>query len=413
MLYTAYQASEDLLRPFRVWSAVVAAGTSFVPAAVQDPWSRHLNAASRLFALNQVRGQRPAWQIDQVRVGEELVAVHEEVHDQTPFCTLRRFAKQGVAAGPTVLVVAPLAGHFATLLRDTITSLLADHDVYVTDWHSARDVPLDEGDLDMDGAIEHIMRFLRVVGPAAHLFAVCQPCPSALVATALLAEDGDGATPASLTLMAGPVDARMSPTAVDTAALSRPIEWFERNVITTVPRRYPGRGRRVYPGFVQLAGFMSMNPYLHAKRHLDAYVGLVGGDERNLDVIEAFYSEYYAMLDLHASFYLQTVEHVFQKFDLATGERQWRGRHVDLAAITTTALLTIEGGRDDVCGKGQTAAAHQLCTGIPDDRRLHHLEPEVGHYGVFSGLRWREAIYGTVRQFIATHDRERALLAGT
>jgi polyhydroxyalkanoate depolymerase len=311
-------------------------------------------------------------------------------------------------AGPPVLVVAPLAGHFATLLRDTITTLLAEHDVYVTDWHNVRDVPLDEGELDMDGAIEHVMRFLRVLGPAPHLFAVCQPCPTALVAAAILAEDGDEATPATMTLMAGPVDARVNPTRVNEVAVSRPLEWFERRVITTVPSRYAGRGRRVYPGFLQLAGFMSMNPYLHAKRHLDAYASMVGGDERNLEVIEAFYREYYAMLDLPARFYLETVDHVFQRFDLARGERTWRGRPVDLTAIADTALLTVEGGRDDVCGTGQTAAAHGLCSRIPDDRRFHHLEPTVGHYGVFSGLRWRNAIHPAVREFIAAHDRAHA-----
>jgi polyhydroxyalkanoate depolymerase len=374
---------------------------------MQHPWTRHVRAVSRLIELNHVRSDRPPWAIDVVRMGNDDVPVREEAHVRTPFCTLRRFVKVGVPAGPKVLVVAPLAGHFATLLRDTIATLVVDHDVYVTDWKNVRDVPLDEGELDMDGAIEHLMRFLRAIGPGCHVVAVCQPCPSALVATAVLAEDGDDATPVSLTLMAGPVDARISPTRVNEVAVSRPIEWFERKVITTVPYRFAGRGRRVYPGFLQLTGFMSMNPYLHAKRHLDAYVSLVEGDETNLEVIEAFYAEYFAMLDLPGAFYLDTVEHVFQRCDLATGEREWRGRPVDLGAIADTALLTVEGGRDDVCGPGQTAAAQGLCGKVPDDRRFHHLEPDVGHYGVFSGNRWRSSIYPAVKQFIAAHDPAR------
>ena len=407
LLYTAYQASEDLLAPSRALASYLALGADLVPAGWQGLWTRHVGATAKLATLTRVRHERPDWAIDRVVVDGAEVVVEEQVADMTPFCTLRRFAKAGVPAGPPVLVVAPLAGHFATLLRETVQSLLADHDVYVTDWHNIRDVPLDEGDFDLDDAIEHLMRFIRVLGAGCHVLAVCQPCPSALVAVAVMAEMGDEAVPATLTLMAGPVDGRVNPTAVNQLAVSRPLDWFEQNVITVVPSRFAGRGRHVYPGFLQLGGFLSMKPHLHLKRHLDAYVDLVSGDGVTAGVVEAFYAEYYAMLDLSAPFYLETVDKVFQRYDLARGKRTWRGNRVDVGAIRETALLTVEAGRDDVCGPGQTAAAHKLCRGIPSDRREAYIEPEVGHYGVFSGFRWRTSIYPIVRAFVAKHDRPR------
>jgi polyhydroxyalkanoate depolymerase len=403
MLYTAFMASEDLLTPGRAWASLVSAGVGLVPRAWQGPITRHVGAMAELTTLNRVRHERPDWAIREVVVGDRPVVVHEEVVDRTPFCTLRRFAKEGVAAGPPVLVVAPLSGHFATLLRETVATLLIDHDVHVTDWHNARDVPLDEGDFDADDAVDHVTRFLRVLGPGVHVLAVCQPCPSALTAVALLAEQGDEATPASLTLMAGPVDCRISPTTVNQVAMTRSIEWFEEHVITTVPARYAGGGRRVYPGFLQLAAFMSMNPRLHTKRHLDAYVDMVTGDGAAAEVIQAFYEEYYAVLDLPATFYLETVQQVFQDFDLAKGERRWRGHLVDLGAIRDTALLAVEGSRDDICGRGQTAAALSLCTNLPSASKVAYVAPDAGHYGVFSGHRWRTTIYPVVRDFMAAH----------
>lgn len=406
MLYTAFQASEDLLAPGRAWASLVAASVGLVPRGWQDPMTRHVGAMAQLATLTRVRHQRPDWAIREVVVDERPVTVHEEAVDVTPFCTLRRFVKEGVAAGPPVLVVAPLSGHFATLLRDTVATLLIDHDVHVTDWHNVRDVPLDEGEFDADEAVDHLMRFVRIIGPGSHVLSVCQPCPSALTAVALLAEQGDAATPVSLTLMAGPVDCRISPTSVNGVATTRSLEWFEEHVITTVPARYAGRGRRVYPGFLQLGAFLSMNPRLHTKRHLDAYVDLVSGDGAAAGVIQAFYEEYYAVLDLPAAFYLDTVQQVFQNFDLPRGQRRWRGHLVDLAAIRDTALLAVEGARDDICGRGQTTAALSLCTNIPSDHKLTHVEPDTGHYGVFSGHHWRTSIYPVVREFMAAHVRE-------
>lgn len=356
---------------------------------------------AELTARSRVTHARPPWDINAVGVEGQIVPVVEEVVDTTPFCTLLRFVKEGAVDQPKVLMVAPLSGHFATLLRPTVRKLLVDHDVYVTDWHNARDISLREGRFGLDEYVEHTMRFLRRLGPGNHLLSVCQPCVPALAATALLAEEGDPATPRTLTLMAGPVDARVSPTAVNELAASRPIEWFERNVISPVPMRYAGANRLVYPGFLQLAAFMSMNPGRHLKSHLDLYQAVLGQDDAAATVVRVFYDEYGAVLDLPAEFYLETVQRVFQEYHLATGQLTWRDRKVDPGAIRRTALLTVEGQRDDVCGLGQTSAALDLCTGIPNRLKQHRLQPGVGHYGVFSGRRWESEVYPAVRELIA------------
>jgi poly(3-hydroxybutyrate) depolymerase len=401
MLYTTYQASEDLLAPTRAWASMVTTGSRMVPRAWQPPWIRAVTAVAELTTFDRIRHERPDWAIHQVAVGGRDVAIHEEVADATAFGTLRRFVKEGVPAGPPVLVVAPLSGHFATLLRPTVATLLTDHDVYVTDWHNARDIPVAAGRFDADDYIEHIMRFAAVVGAGAHFLAVCQPCPAVLAATALLSEEESPFTPSTITLMAGPVDCRINPTVVNHVATERPIEWFEERVIDAVPGRYAGRGRRVYPGFLQLGSFLAMNPYLHTKRHLDAYLDLVNGDGVVAETVEAFYLEYNAVLDLTAEFYLQTVERVFQRFELARGVQEFRGRRVDLGAIRSTRVLAIEGERDNICGRGQTGAAIDLCTNVAAGDKQFHIEPGVGHYGVFSGQRWRDHIYPRIRDFVA------------
>jgi poly(3-hydroxybutyrate) depolymerase len=314
-----------------------------------------------------------------VRVREEAVLV-------TPFATLVHFAKATDVPQPRVLVVAPLSGHFATLLRGTIRTLLRGHDVFVTDWHNARDIGLRHGRFGADEYVEHLMDFLTAIGPGTHLVAVCQPCVPALAAAALMAEDGDPACPRSLTLMAGPIDARMNPTRVHLLACGRPLEWFERNVLLPVRSGTPG-GCAWSPGFLQLAAFMNMN----RDRHYDALRGLYrdiaeGNDERAAKT-KAFYDEYFSVLDLPAEFYLDTVRSIFQEHDLARGVLRWRGRPVDPRSVRSP-LLTVEGEHDDICSVGQTAAAHELCTGIPPAARRHHLQPGVGHYGVFSGRRW-------------------------
>jgi poly(3-hydroxybutyrate) depolymerase len=323
----------------------------------------------------------------------------------TPFGTLLHFAKDASVPQPPVLLVAPMSGHFSTLLRATVRTMLPEHDVYLTDWHNARDVPVSAGAFGLDGYTEHLIDFLRVIGPGAHLVAVCQPCVQALAAAALMAEDDDPARPRSLTLMAGPVDGRINPTEVNCLAVEHPLSWFERNVITTVPMRFPGAGRRVYPGFVQLTSFMSMSPDRHVKAFVGLWDDVARGELARAARTRAFYDEYFAVLDLTAEFYLETVDRVFQRYELAKGELEVGGRRVDPAAIRDIALLTVEGERDNICGIGQTSAAHALCTSLRPAQRREHLAPGVGHYGVFSGSRWERETYPLLRTMIlATSD---------
>jgi poly(3-hydroxybutyrate) depolymerase len=333
-------------------------------------------------------------------VGDQEIAVREEAPFATPFGTLVHLRKDMPDPGPRVLIVAPMSGHFATLLRDTARTMLADHDVYITDWHNARNVPIVAGRFGMDEYIEHLMQFLGFIGPGAHLVAICQPCVPALAAVALMSEDDHPATPASLTLMAGPIDCRISPTEVNKLATDQPITWFEQNLVSTVPLRYPGAMRRVYPGFLQLMAFMSMN----LDRHLDSFRALfqqlVNNEHEKAAATRTFYEEYLAVCDLPAEFYLETVRLVFQEYALPKGELTWRGRKVDLSAIRRTALLTIEGERDDICSLGQTLAAHDLCTGLRPYLKTHYVQAGAGHYGVFSGKRWSGSIYPVVREAI-------------
>jgi poly(3-hydroxybutyrate) depolymerase len=296
--------------------------------------------------------------------------------------------------------VAPLSGHFATLLRETARTLLQDHDVYITDWHNARDVSLRHGPFGLDDYIDHMIQYTSAIGPGVHVVAVCQPCVAALAATAIMAEDDNPAQPRSLTLMAGPVDCRVNPTGVNELATSKPIEWFEKNLISHVPLPHKGYMRRVYPGFVQLGAFLSMNLERHKKSFQDLYQHLVEGDMERANTIRAFYEEYLAVNDLPAEFYLETVEKVFQTYDLALGKLTYRGRLVRPEAIRRTALFTVEGERDDICSVGQTVAAQDLCGGIRPYMKTHHVQVGVGHYGVFSGRKWNQQIYPRVREVI-------------
>jgi poly(3-hydroxybutyrate) depolymerase len=405
MKYEAYQAHADLMAHLRLY-------TEATLNAMRQPWmaelpsARRLGAACTVFASAQVTHRRPDFGIRSVMLGAGAsaseVLVHEEEVQVTPFCTLLRFRKEGAEqlAQPRVLVVAPMSGHFATLLRDTVRTMLPDHDVYITDWHNARDVPLAAGPFGMEHYTRTLIDFLAAMGEGAHMLAVCQPCVSALAAAAIMAEDRHPAAPRSLTLMAGPVDTRISPTAVNKLATSKPYTWFEDNLISTVPRRHPGGGRRVYPGFLQLTAFMSMN----LERHMDAFRGLyrdlAGGEVEKAAVTRAFYAEYFAVLDLPAEFYLETIRDVFQHPALACGTLRFEGRPVRPGAIRRTALLTVEGERDDICALGQTMAAHDLCSGIPDFLKSHHMQAGVGHYGVFSGRRWAQQTYPIVRELI-------------
>ena len=394
MIYHAYQAHVDAMWPLRKASRAAA------PALMASQSQRQFAAACEVFNLGEVTHDRPAWGIDEAIIDGVPVPVVEEEVQVTPFATLRRFRKRMHAPGPRVLLVAPMSGHFATLLRDTARTLLADHDVHVTDWHNARDVPLAAGRFGLDEYIEHLVGFLQAMGPGSHVVAVCQPCVAALGATALMAADANPATPASLTLMAGPIDCRVQPTAVNRLATSQSIDWFARNLISVVPWRHGGAGRRVYPGFVQLSAFMSMNRERHLNAFRDYHDRLLADDHDKARAIRTFYEEYFAVSDLPAEFYLETVEQVFQSHALPTGELHWRGRRIDPAAIRRTALLTVEGERDDICAVGQTLAAQDLCSGLAPFRKTHYVQPDVGHYGVFSGRRWKQHIYPVVRDVI-------------
>lgn len=405
MIYQSYQARSDALRPLRASAALAA-------VAMRGPWGAWANllptanaiAACELFAQTRVTHTRPAFGIESTTVGNRTVPVTEEVAARTPFATLLHFAKDVDTPQPRMLVVAPLSGHFATLLRNTIEVLLPDNDVYVTDWHNARDVPLSAGPFGFDEYIDHVIGFLESIGPGAHLIAVCQPCVHALAAVAVMAEDDNPAQPRSMTLMAGPVDTRVSPSEVNKLATGKPIEWFERNLIATVPACHQGAGRRVYPGFVQLTAFMSMNADRHLNAHVDLFHRMVAGDTEKVQQVRAFYDEYFAVLDLAAEFFLETVKLVFQDAALAKGTLEWRGRRVDPKAIRRTALLTVEGERDDICSVGQTLAAHDLCSSLRPYRKRHHLQAGVGHYGVFSGRRWAGQIYPLVRNLVLSSD---------
>jgi poly(3-hydroxybutyrate) depolymerase len=400
-MYQAYQAYAGLSDQIRR-----AAASS---EQVMSLWStmqfaaplRCLKAYHELVALGGFTHARPDFGITQVTTGAgERVAVTETAVAETPFCTLLRFSREGATGDPRVLLVAPMSGHFATLLRGTIQTLVRDHEVYVTDWRNPRDIALDQGVFGFEDFVQHIIDFLKLLGAPSHLVAVCQPTVPALAAVALMAQDNDPDQPASLTLMAGPIDARVSPTKVNEFATSKPIDWFRANMISAVPRGLPGAGRKVYPGFLQLTAFMSMNMERHSKAFADLFRARVEGDDAKADQIRTFYEEYFAIMDLDADFYLHTIETVFQKHALPEGKLLFRGRAVAPRAIRKTFLLTVEGERDDICAIGQTLAAQDLCSGLRSYMKSHHMQAGVGHYGVFNGRRWDNHIYPVLREHI-------------
>jgi polyhydroxyalkanoate depolymerase len=405
MLYQAYQAHSDIMVLVRALANMAASsvGARLNGSLRPSPLS-NLTAAYELIARAGLTHARPPYGIDSVMVGNREVAVSEEASARTPFGTLRHFKKDIDQAQPRVLLIAPLSGHFATLLRATVRTMLAEHDVYITDWHNARDISVAEGRFGFDEYIGHIVRFLETMGPGAHLVAVCQPCVAALVAAAVMAQADNPAQPRSMTLMAGPIDTRVNPTKVNDLAKSKPMEWFEKNLIATVPHRYAGGGRRVYPGFVQLAAFMSMNIERHLKAHQELYENLARGEEAKAAATKAFYDEYFAVLDLTAEFYLETVKLVFQEHALPLGALTYKDQKVEPAAIRRTMLFTVEGEKDDICAVGQTLAAHDLCTSLRPYRKRHHMQAGVGHYGVFSGRTWQNQIYPMVKNVILQSD---------
>lgn len=400
MMYRMYQTQDDFLEPVRLSARVFSAASrpwAYGPLAAQV---KRLAAGAEMISRFRLTHVSPAFGIGSVRVGNRDVPVTQEVALELPFGRLLHFTKDVQTPQPRVLICTPLSGHFGTLLAGTVTTMLADHDVYVTDWANARDVPLSAGPFGVEDYVDYLIRFMQAMGPGGHILAVCQPCVQALAAVAVMSEDNHPATPRSITLMAGPVDVRESPTEVNKLANSKPIEWFRKNLIAKVPWKHRGAGRAVYPGFIQLTAFLMMNMDRHKSQHAKLYGHLAQGEEREAEKIKEFYDEYFAVLDLTAEFYLETVERIFQKAELATGEFTYRGRKVDCGTIRRTALLTVEGGRDDICSMGQTAAAHDLCSSLRPHLKRHHLQANVGHYGVFNGSKWQKEVYPVVRNMI-------------
>jgi poly(3-hydroxybutyrate) depolymerase len=409
MLYDAYQAQCDALAPLRLFAEtarnLIGSRWSLPWPSVGDlPLVRGASAALELWSRTRISHEHPAFGIDRVTIDGSEIAVGEEVVVHHPFCRLVHFRKAAAPEQPKLLVVAPLSGHFATLLRGTIATVLPDHDVYLTDWVNARNVPVQVGRFDLDDMILLVVDFIRRLGPGCHVMAVCQPSVPVLAAVSLMAAADDPAQPASMVLMGGPIDPEANPTEVNRFAESHSLCWFEQMVITTVPARYPGAFRRVYPGFLQLAGFLSMNPDRHIDAHWRMFRQLAGGDIDSAAAARAFYDEYSSVMDLPAEFYLETVERVFQRHDLAHGSFRVRGEPVDPSAVERTALMTVEGERDDICAVGQTVAAQELCRNLASAKKAHHLQLNVGHYGVFNGRRWQTETYPKVRGFIQAHD---------
>jgi len=409
MLYDAYEVQRSFLAGASKLAGL-GAGWLNNPA---NPWGYSsmgpLVAASlEVFAHASAPRGKPEFGIETVRVGRKSVAVHEEILFRKPFGQLKHFRREGVDGGPSLLIVAPMSGHYATLLRGTVARMLPSADVYITDWRDAKLVPLSEGSFDLDDYIDYLIEFLELIGERTgerpHLLAVCQPAVPAFAATALMNADKNRWRPKTLTMMGGPIDTREAPTAVNTLATQRPFTWFENNVIATVPMIYPGSGRKVYPGFLQLAGFMTMNLGSHLISHWEMFKHLVVGDEESASATQEFYDEYRSVCDMTADFYLQTVDVVFQRHLLPRGKMMHRGRRVDPAAIRDTALLAIEGERDDISGIGQTRAALDITTGLPKSKKQYFLAQDVGHYGIFNGRKWRERIAPVVEKFMGAND---------
>jgi poly(3-hydroxybutyrate) depolymerase len=401
-MYSSYRLGRAIAGPVNSWAVAWRALWSHPAFLISaTPLGRAVATASELLERATRRYPKPPFALSSTRIGARTVAVREVPWLSTPFCDLIHFERDAARRDPKVLLVAPLSGHHASLLRDTVARLLPDHDLYVTDWIDARFVPLSAGRFDLDDYVDLLQRFIRSIGSDVHVIAVCQPSVPVLAAVSLMAEAEDPATPRSMTLMAGPIDTRVNPTQVDRVATSRPLRWFEMTAVHHVPAGDPGFLRRVYPGFLQLTAFVSLNVGRHADAHRQLYRDLLAGDEESAEAHRRFYDDYLAVMDVPAEYYLQTVASVFQRHDLARGEMSWRGKQrIRPEAIRGTALMTVEAEKDDITGVGQTSAAHALCTGIPAKRRQQYVQPGAGHYGVFSGRRWRDEIAPRIAEFI-------------
>ncbi len=405
MLYTSYEMQ-------RAWLAGAGA-LADMGAKMLDNGANPLSAfggsnmwssALEVFAHAAAPRGKPAFGLDQTVIDGVDVAVSEEIVLQKPFGQLKRFVRAGRVGDPKLLIVAPMSGHFATLLRGTVERMLPGHDVYITDWRDAKAVPLAAGSFDLDDYVDYLIEFLEAIGPGAHMLAVCQPSVPCYAAAALMSGAKHPCRPKTLTMMGGPIDTRKAPTAVNLLAQNRPYEWFSSTVIARVPDMYPGAGRKVYPGFLQLSGFMSMNLGNHMMSHYEMFKHLVAGEDLAADATKDFYDEYRSVCDMSAEFYLQTIDVVFQNHSLPKGEMTHRGQKVDPAAITDIALLAVEGERDDISGLGQTKAALDIATQLPDAMKHYHLAEGAGHYGIFNGSKWRDQIAPVVERWIKAHD---------
>jgi poly(3-hydroxybutyrate) depolymerase len=412
MLYQLYESQRALLSPFAEFASATSKlyNHPLSPFA-HTPGAQRVSAGLDLMHRLSKEYEKPEFGINSVKVNGVDVAVQQQLAIEKPFCRLLRFKRftddlpmlTRMKDQPIVLVVAPLSGHHSTLLRETVRELLKDHKVFITDWTDARMVPLAAGPFHLDDYIAYVQEFIRHIGPEVNVISVCQPTVPVLAAISLMASNGE-TTPRTMTMMGGPIDARLSPTAVNNLATNKPYSWFESNVIYRVPTNFPGSGRAVYPGFLQHTGFVAMNPDRHMSSHYDYFLDLVRGDDSSVDFHRDFYDEYNAVLDMPAEYYLDTIKTVFQDFALVSGTWKVKGQLVRPQDIRGTALLTIEGELDDISGAGQTRAAHGLCTGIPKERQYHYDAIGAGHYGIFSGRRWREKIYPVVSEFIAGHQ---------
>ena len=408
MLYNAYELQRSML-------AGASAMANFSAGLLSNPANPFaylgggnvIGSALEVFAHASAPRGKPEFGLDHTTVDGKHVEVHEEIALRKPFGQLKRFVREGIEGGPKLLIVAPMSGHYATLLRGTVERMLPTCDVYITDWRDAKLAPLSAGRFDLDDYIDYIVEFIDHIGEGKHrphVLAVCQPSVPVYAAVALMSADKHPCRPLTLTLMGGPIDTREAPTAVNTLATERPHSWFENNVIATIPMSYPGAGRKVYPGFLQLAGFMTMNLGNHMVSHWEIFKHLVAGDDDSADATMRFYEEYRSVCDMTAEFYLQTIETVFQKHSLPKGEMTHRGRPVDPGAITDVALLAIEGEKDDISGLGQTKAALTLATKLPKAMKHYYMAEDVGHYGIFNGSKWRNRIAPVVEQWIADHS---------
>ncbi len=405
MLYNAYEMQRSLLAGASAF-ANISAKLLQSPAHPANYFGGGpvLASALEVFAHASAPRGKPAFGLNSTMVDGVEVAVREEIVLQMPFGQLKRFVKEGVEDAPRLLIVAPMSGHFATLLRGTVERMLPKHDVYITDWRDAKAVPLSDGRFDLDDYIDYLVAFLEKVGPGAHMLAVCQPSVPCYAMACLMSAQNHPCRPKTLTMMGGPIDTREMPTGVNTLATERPHSWFAQNVIATVPFKYPGSGRKVYPGFLQLTGFLSMNLGSHMMSHFEMYKHLVAGDDESADATKDFYEEYRSVCDMTAEFYLQTIDIVFQDHSLPKGTMMHRGTRIDPAAITDIAILAVEGERDDISGVGQTKASLTISTSLPDKMKKYHLAPGAGHYGIFNGNKWRTQIAPVVENWIVEHN---------